>query len=82
MQGAQIYREGVVENEQARLIFQIPLVREITIALLVKVIVIFFIKWQFFSDPVDITQVNNSPEHHLGIFNSKNTNLYLEKTDG
>ncbi len=73
-----------MENEQARSIFQISLVRDkITIVLILKLIVVFHIKWRFFSDPLDLTQANNSLKQHIGLFNLiQKTNLNLEKTDG
>lgn len=74
-------REGVVQNEQAISIFQIPLIEEITIDLLIKSVLIFFIKWQFFSNLVNVTQ-DNSVKHHMGLFNSNKINLNLENIDG
>lgn len=71
-----------MKNTPPTSIFQIPLVREITIVLLIKLVVIFIIKWQFFSDPVDLTQENNSVEQHMGLSSSKNTTLKLENNDG
>jgi hypothetical protein len=82
MKGAQLYREGVVENEQAKSIFQIPSAREASSVLMMKQLVAFFIEWQFFSDPVNVTHANNSSVHQIGLLHSKNTNLNLEKTDG
>lgn len=61
-------------------VFRIPLVREITVVLLIKLAVIFVIKWQFFSDPVDITQADSTVEQHMGLSNSKKQTL--EKKDG
>lgn len=43
------------------------LAKEITVILIIKVAVIFLIKWQFFSNPVDLTDVNSSVEAHMGI---------------
>jgi hypothetical protein len=75
-----------VQNEQPKSIFKIPLVREITVVLLIKLAVIFAIKWQFFSDPVDLTQASNSVEAQMGLPVSNTHTLptikYTEKNDG
>jgi hypothetical protein len=71
-----------VQSEQPKSIFKIPLVREITVVLLIKLAVIFVIKWQFFSDPVDLTQANNSVEQQMGLTNTHSKIKYTEKNDG
>lgn len=75
-----------MQSEQPKSIFKIPLVREITIVLLIKLVVIFAIKWQFFSDPVDLTQANTSIEAQMGLpvlkTNSLNTIKHTENNDG
>ena len=71
-----------MQTEQTKSIFKIPLIREITVVLIIKLILIFFIKWQFFSDPVDLTQPSNSVEQHMGLSNTKTPTLDLEKNDG
>ncbi|WP_283788519.1 cytochrome oxidase putative small subunit CydP [Bermanella sp. WJH001] len=67
-----------MQKQQQQSIFKIPLVREITLVLLIKLVVIFMIKWQFFSDPVDLTQANNSVEQHMGLPNSPSTIKHTE----
>lgn len=75
-----------MQHKQPKSVFSIPLVREITVVLLVKLVVIFFIKWQFFSDPVDLTQADNSVEQHMGLPISKTQTFtplkHTEKNDG
>ncbi|MFY0640752.1 MAG: hypothetical protein JXR16_06870 [Bermanella sp.] len=75
-----------MQSERPKSIFKIPLVREITIVLLIKLVVIFAIKWQFFSDPVDLTQANNSVEQQMGLpvlkTNSLKINKQTENNDG
>lgn len=71
-----------MQSEQPKSIFKIPLVREITVVLLIKLAVIFVIKWQFFSDPVDLTQANNSVEQQMGLTNLPSKFKYTEKNDG
>jgi len=48
-------------------IFTIPLVREITLVLLIKLALVMAIKWQFFSDPVDMSEPNKVMEQHMGL---------------
>ena len=75
-----------MQSEQPKSIFKIPLVREIAIVLVIKLVVIFAIKWQFFSDPVDLTQANNSVEQRMGLpvikTNTLKTNTHTENNDG
>lgn len=47
--------------------FKIPLIRELGIVLLVKLIVIFSIKAAFFSNPVDLTHPDLLLEKHMGL---------------
>jgi len=47
--------------------FSIPLVREITFVLLIKLAVIMVIKWQFFSEPVDMSEPKKILEQHMGL---------------
>jgi hypothetical protein len=72
----------MVQDEQPKSIFKIPLVREIAMILLIKLAVVIVIKWQFFSAPLDLMQANNSVEHQMGLPVSKTLNLNLEKNDG
>ena len=48
-------------------IFQIPLIREITIVLVIKLALVFVIKWSFFSEPVDMTNAQTVLNQHLGV---------------
>ena len=48
-------------------IFGIPLVRELAWVLVIKLVVIFVIKWQFFSDPVDMSEPTSVISEQLGI---------------
>lgn len=70
------------QEQKLSSIFARPLVKEITLVLCIKLALIFFIKWQFFSDPVDLTQINNSVEAKMGLLKSPSTITHSEKNDG
>lgn len=55
----------MAEPEQS--MFKIPLVREITLVLVIKLAVVFLIKWSFFSDPVDMENGPDVMTQHLGV---------------
>jgi len=55
----------MTESEQS--IFKIPLVREITLVLVMKLAVVFLIKWSFFSDPVDMDNAPDVISQHFGM---------------
>ncbi|GAB2190806.1 cytochrome oxidase putative small subunit CydP [Sessilibacter sp. MAH2] len=48
-----------------------PLVKELAVVLVIKLVVIFAIKWMFFSDPVDVKSQELGIESHLGIDKSE-----------
>lgn len=43
------------------------LIREIVAVLLIKLVIIFAIKWIFFSDPVVINEAGQQLETHFGV---------------
>ncbi|HEY7864660.1 MAG TPA: hypothetical protein VIC51_01495 [Psychromonas sp.] len=51
-------------------IFSIPLIREITLVLIIKIIVIFTIKYFYFSDPIAFNE-----DHLFGEVTSQQTQL-------
>jgi hypothetical protein len=57
----------MAESEQK--IFNIPLVRELTVVLVIKLLVVFLIKWSFFSDPIDMQDGSNVMTQHFGVEN-------------
>jgi len=56
-------------NKQKPL-FSIPLVRELTAVLIIKLILIFSIKSVFFSDPVDMSNPQESVSQKFGLSTS------------
>ncbi|WNO10770.1 cytochrome oxidase putative small subunit CydP [Teredinibacter sp. KSP-S5-2] len=48
-------------------IFAIPLVREISLVLIVKLIAIVVIRWLFFSQPVDLGNSEQGIDQHFGL---------------
>jgi len=68
--------------QKPKSIFTIPLIREITVVLLIKLAVIFWIKHEFFSNPVDLTQAETSVESHMGLMHSSPSKNQSEKNDG
>lgn len=60
-------------------IFSIPLIREITLVLIIKVIVIFTIKYFYFSDPVAFNDAHLFGEitsQEIPMQNNNNNNNY------
>lgn len=54
-------------EKQRSSLFSIPLLREISFALLIKLIAIAVIAWAFFSDPLDLNNPSTSVEQHFGL---------------
>ena len=55
----------MADSEQS--IFKIPLIREITVVLVIKLALVFFIKWNFFSEPVDMHDAPKVLTQHFGV---------------
>ena len=68
------------KSDDHKSIFSIPLVREITIVLILKLVVIFSIKAMFFSSPVDLKESETSVESHFGLL-AKPTNKNESNSD-
>lgn len=56
-------------GEKARPLFSIPLIRELTLVLVIKLVVIFAIKQAYFSEPLDMTQAETVIARQLGVLN-------------
>ena len=52
--------------KQRRPIFSIPLVRELTAVLIIKLVLVFLIAHFFFSDPVIVGDEGKGPQEHFG----------------
>ena len=65
---------------QRRPLFSIPLVRELAMVLLVKLVIIFVLKHAYFSEPVDMTDAESVISRQLGILpeNASATPLYSD----
>lgn len=48
-------------------LFSIPLIRELTLVLIIKLVIIFTIKSLYFSDPVDISDPDLSISRQFGL---------------
>ena len=55
----------MTESEQS--IFRIPLVREITLVLVIKLALVLLIKWSFFADPVVLDDGSDVISQHFGM---------------
>jgi len=72
----------MAKPEKQKSIFTIPLIREVTVVLVIKLAIIFWIKHEFFSNPVDLTQAETSVESHMGLLHSSPTQNQSENNDG
>tara|TARA_Y100001949_G_C15974614_1_gene325499 strand:+ start:1479 stop:1730 length:252 start_codon:yes stop_codon:yes gene_type:complete len=57
---------------ESRSLFQIPLIRELIIVLLIKLVLIFAIRFTFFSDPVELNDPHTDIAQQLGVCASGN----------
>ncbi|AZZ94269.1 MULTISPECIES: cytochrome oxidase putative small subunit CydP [unclassified Hahella] len=57
-------------------IFSIPLVRELSLFLLLKLILIFAIKAAYFSDPVDLSHPEESISKQFGVIPTQSEDHY------
>ena len=53
-----------------RSLFSFPLVRELSVVLVIKLALIFVIKSAFFSDPVDMSDPQDAVSQQFGLTNS------------
>tara|TARA_B100001063_G_C16284494_1_gene320758 strand:+ start:193 stop:411 length:219 start_codon:yes stop_codon:yes gene_type:complete len=63
----------MAETDQS--IFKIPLIREITLVLVIKLVLVFVIKWSFFSDPVDMQNPQEVLDKHIGVESLSESNI-------